>query len=186
MTSPNHPSGTDRLAEVAGQLGFTDEEIVVNLQGDEPLMPPVAIRQVADILMQETSADLATLCTPITSSEEMRDPNVVKVVAARTGSALYFSRAPIPHHRDGAAGEFAGAYRHVGIYGYRVGALRRLAGEAPCELEGIEKLEQLRALWLGMRIQLGVASEIPGPGVDTETDLEKVSRLLAETVFLPE
>jgi len=182
MTSAAHASGTDRIAEVAQRLDWEDEELVVNLQGDEPMMPPANIEQTARLL--EYGADMSTLCTPIHDLAEFMNPNVVKVVADGQGRALYFSRAPIHWNRDGAASGIAsqqqhhGALRHIGIYGYRVGALKRLASTPPCELEQLEKLEQLRALWLGMHVTLDVAREVPGPSVDTPEDLQRVAALL--------
>lgn len=184
LTGAHHVSGTDRIAEVSEQCGWDASDIVVNLQGDEPLMPPATIRQVAALLDGREQADLATLCTPIHSLEEFLSPNAVKLVMDQSGRALYFSRAPIPWNREGAAAGFAsqqrwqGALRHLGLYAYRVGALRRLAATPPCELEQIEKLEQLRALWLGMVIAVSVAREAPGPGVDTPEDLQRVAALL--------
>jgi len=184
MTSPSHPSGTDRLAEVAVRRGWRDEEVVVNVQGDEPLLPPALVRQAAALLGADRGADIATLGTPIQSLGEFLDPAVVKVVRRADGRALYFSRAPIPWHRDGAPEglasqrEFGGAWRHVGLYAYRVGALRRLAAASPAPLELAEKLEQLRALHLGMSIVVGEALEPPRPGVDTPEDLERVRRAL--------
>ncbi len=182
MTRLDHQSGTDRIAEVAAQRDWPDRTIVVNVQGDEPQLPPALIDQVAGLLEQHADADIATLCTPILGLQEFLDPNVVKVVTARGSVALYFSRAPIPWHRDGAAQGLAsqtsilGAQRHLGIYAYRVDALRRLTGLPPSDLELTEKLEQLRALQAGMRIVVGVATELPGMGVDTEEDLERVRR----------
>lgn len=185
MTAATHASGTDRIAEVSAQRGWAEDDIVVNVQGDEPLLPPVLVRQVAELLVMHPEADVGTLGTPIHDLEEYLDPNVVKLVTRADGSALYFSRAPIPWHREGApAGvssqqSHAGAMRHIGLYSYRVGALQRLAAAAPCRLEEIERLEQLRTLWLGMRIQVDAAVEVPPGGVDTPADLERVSRLLA-------
>ena len=185
MTSSQHASGTDRLAEVAMRRGWRDAEVVVNVQGDEPLLPPALVRQAAGLLGVDPGADIATLGTPIASLEEFLDPAVVKVVRRADGRALYFSRAPIPWQREGApAGlasqrEFAGAWRHLGLYAYRVGALKRLAAAEPAPLELAEKLEQLRALHLGMAIIVGEAMEPPGPGVDTSGDLERVRALLA-------
>jgi 3-deoxy-manno-octulosonate cytidylyltransferase (CMP-KDO synthetase) len=182
MTAASHASGTDRIAEVAQRLDWDDDELVVNLQGDEPMMPPANIEQAAKLL--ESGADMSTLCTPIHDLAEFMNPNVVKVVADGRGKALYFSRAPIPWNRDGAASGLAsqqhhqGALRHIGIYGYRVGALKRLSATPPCGLEQLEKLEQLRALWLGMHIALDVAREVPGPSVDTPEDLKRVTALL--------
>ena len=184
MTSGQHTSGTDRIAEVAQQRGWADDEIVVNLQGDEPLMPPADIEQAASLLHGRTGADVSTLCTPIHDLDEFLSPNVVKVTADQTGRAMYFSRAPIPWNRDGAAvgiasqKQYQGALRHIGIYAYRVGALKRLAAMPPSELEQIEKLEQLRALWLGMTIVVDVARQMPGPSVDTPEDLKRVAALM--------
>jgi 3-deoxy-manno-octulosonate cytidylyltransferase (CMP-KDO synthetase) len=185
MTSAAHASGTDRLAEVALRRGWQEQDVVVNVQGDEPLLPPALVRQCAALLAADAGADIATLATPIESLEEFLDPAVVKLVRRADGRALYFSRAPIPWHRDGAAGglatqgEFRGALRHLGLYAYRVGALKRLAVTKPSSLEQAEKLEQLRALQLGMAIIVGEALERPGPGVDTAHDLARVRALLA-------
>jgi 3-deoxy-manno-octulosonate cytidylyltransferase (CMP-KDO synthetase) len=179
MTDSSLPSGTDRAAVVAERLGWSDDCAVVNLQGDEPFMPPELIRQVAGLLEEDASAGIATLATPVTSVGEFLDPNVVKVVRAPDGGAMYFSRAPIPWSRDGAPGdlasqrEFAGALRHVGLYAYRAGALRRLARLVPSALEGLERLEQLRALEAGVRIAVAVCAVPPASGVDTPGDLEK-------------
>lgn len=185
MTSAAHVSGTDRLAEVALRRGWKEQDVVVNVQGDEPLLPPALVRQCAALLAADAGADIATLATPIESLGEFLDPAVVKLVRRADGRALYFSRAPIPWHRDGAVGglatqgEFRGAWRHLGLYAYRVGALQRLAATLPSSLEQAEKLEQLRALQLGMAIIVGEALERPGPGVDTEHDLARVRALLA-------
>jgi 3-deoxy-manno-octulosonate cytidylyltransferase (CMP-KDO synthetase) len=189
MTDPALPSGTDRVAAVAAARGWDDDTIVVNVQGDEPFLPPRLVEQVARLLEDDRRAAIATLATPIGSLEEFLDPNVVKVVAALDGAALYFSRAPIPWTRDGvgpagegAAGkqrEYGDALRHVGLYAYRVGALRRITRLPPSSLESREKLEQLRALQNGLRIVVGVCVEAPGPGVDTEADLAR-ARAAAE------
>lgn len=184
LTDADHASGTDRVHEVAERLGWDEDEIVVNLQGDEPLMPPQLLRQVVELLVGDAGAGLATLATPVHSADELRDPNVVKVVVGQDGRALYFSRAPIPWDRDAAAavpGEqtsHRGAQRHIGLYAYRVAALARLRVTPPCELELIERLEQLRALWLGIGIAVDTARVAPGPGVDTPADLERVRLLL--------
>ncbi|MEL7451269.1 MAG: 3-deoxy-manno-octulosonate cytidylyltransferase [Pseudomonadota bacterium] len=178
MTSSEHTSGTDRIAEVAARRGWQDDDIVINLQGDEPLVPPQVVQQVADTLL-DGDAPMATLCTPITDADEFVDPNAVKVVTNGQGAALYFSRAAVPFVRGGdAADALPLAMRHIGIYGYRVWALRKLAGSPECALEALEKLEQLRALWLGLRIDVAVASESTGPGVDTPDDLARVEALL--------
>lgn len=185
MTSAAHASGTDRLAELAAIERWPETDIVVNVQGDEPLIPPAIIRQVAALL--DSDAAIATLATPVESLAEFLDPNAVKVVADAKGRALYFSRAPLPWNRDGApAGTssqrmFAGARRHIGIYAYRVGALRRLASLAPTPLEKAEKLEQLRALENGLVIRVADAAERPGPDVNTAEDLERVAELMARS-----
>jgi 3-deoxy-manno-octulosonate cytidylyltransferase (CMP-KDO synthetase) len=185
MTSSAHASGTDRIAEVAAREQWDESQIVVNVQGDEPLLPPALVRQVAELLEAHAVAGVGTLATPIESLAEFLDPNVVKVAVARTGLALYFSRAPIPWARDGAAGglgsqaHFSGALRHLGLYAYRVGALKRLSALPPSALEQTERLEQLRALDNGIGIAVGLARERPGPGVDTEADLAAVARLLS-------
>lgn len=185
LTSAAHASGTDRIAEVALQSGWPADAVVVNLQGDEPMMPPALLRQVAGLLQQNTDADIATLATPIDSTAMLCDANVVKVVTDPQGRALYFSRAPIPWNRDPPAagragpGSHAGARRHIGIYAYRVSALQRLSRLPPSPLETIEKLEQLRALECGMRIQVADAQSQPGPDVNTIEDLAAAARLLA-------
>lgn len=179
MTAATHASGTDRIAEAATRAGWESGDIVVNLQGDEPLLLPRLLRQVAELLARHERADLATLAVPVTSVEEYLDPNAVKVVADAEGRALYFSRAPIPWTRDGADGglagqrEFGDALRHVGMYAYRVGALRRITALPPSRYERREKLEQLRALEAGLRIVVAECSEPPGAGVDTPADLER-------------
>ena len=184
MTDRAHASGTDRIAEVARARAWAPEEIVVNVQGDEPLSPTALIAQVATVLADHAGAQIATLAAPLDSLAELMEPSVVKVVTDAKGQALYFSRAPIPWNRDGATGglgsqqDFGGARRHIGIYAYRVGALLQLAQLPPGVLEGREKLEQLRALEYGMRIQVGEAAERPGPDVNTLADLERVSALM--------
>jgi 3-deoxy-manno-octulosonate cytidylyltransferase (CMP-KDO synthetase) len=183
MTAATHASGTDRIAEVARKQGWDPADIIVNVQGDEPLIPPVLIGQVAGLLEQHPQADIATLATPIESLEEFLNPNAVKVVTDGQGRALYFSRAPIPWNRDGAPAGlpsqrvFAGARRHVGIYGYRVGALLRVAALEPTTLEQTERLEQLRALENGLEIRVADAAERPGPDVNTAEDFDKVLAL---------
>jgi 3-deoxy-manno-octulosonate cytidylyltransferase (CMP-KDO synthetase) len=178
MTSAGHPSATDRLAEVAAIRGWRDEELLVNLQGDEPLMPPSLIDQVAELLAAHSSTDIATLAVPLQSSAELYDPNVVKVVTDLSQRALYFSRAPIPFDRD-VAGTFAHARRHMGLYAYRVGALKKLAAAPPSALEELEKLEQLRALEHGMEIRVALAVAVPGGDVNTASDIPRVEALLA-------
>ena len=184
LTSAQHTSGTDRIAELARLEGWADEDIVVNVQGDEPLIPPAIIAQVAALLAGTPRAAIATLATPIETLEEFFDPNVVKVVTDARGRALYFSRAPIPWVRDGApAGlasqrRFDGARRHVGLYAYRVSALRILCALPGSPLEADEKLEQLRALEHGLIIQVADALQRPGPDVNTAEDLRRVAGLL--------
>lgn len=183
MTDPELPSGTDRVAAVAEAIGWDEGTVVVNVQGDEPFMPPALIEQAAELLLEDESAGIATLATPIRSLEEFSDPNVVKVVAANDGSALYFSRAPIPFARDGATGaasgqhRFAHAMRHIGIYAYRVATLRRITALPPSSLERCEMLEQLRALQHGMRILVGRCRVPPGMGVDTESELARAREI---------
>lgn len=186
MTGPGHESGSDRIAEVVQRLGWADGEIVVNLQGDEPLTPPAVLRQVADALLHHPDAAMATLCTPITAAEQVSDANVVKVVRDANDFALYFSRAPIPWHRDASRpGEHSleGCFRHIGLYAYRAGFLRAFTSLPPCALERIERLEQLRALYAGVRIQCPVAAEVPGPGVDTSDDVQRVEQAIRDSGF---
>ena len=184
MTSSEHASGTDRLAEVVKKLGWSDDDIVVNVQGDEPLMPPALIEQVASDLAGYPEASISTIATPLVAAGEFFDVNVVKVVTDRAGFALYFSRASIPWDRDllnnGIRALPIGIVplRHIGIYAYRAGYLRRYAEMRPCPLEQTEQLEQLRALWYGERIHVAEASQRPGPGVDTEDDLVIAEQLL--------
>ncbi|MGS3136746.1 3-deoxy-manno-octulosonate cytidylyltransferase [Aeromonas sanarellii] len=188
MTSPDHQSGTERLAEVCRHYGFAADTIVVNVQGDEPLIPPAIIRQVADNLAVAT-APMATLSVPIHDAEEVFNPNAVKVVTDREGYALYFSRAPIPWDRDrfAASDPVAGSHeqigahyqRHIGIYAYRAGFIQRYVDWAPSALEQVEALEQLRVLWYGEKIHVAQALEAPPVGVDTQADLDKVRALLA-------
>jgi 3-deoxy-manno-octulosonate cytidylyltransferase (CMP-KDO synthetase) len=178
MTRADHASGTDRIAEVAARRAWPDDQIVVNVQGDEPLIPPGLIDQVAALLERDPAAGMATLMTAVANADEFRDPNTAKVVTDAAGAALYFSRAPIPAARDG--GLPAAARRHVGLYAYRVGCLKRLAAAPIAPLERVERLEQLRALWLGERIAIADAVEAPSRGVDTEAELELVRSLVAK------
>ncbi len=178
MTSTNHETGSDRLAEVVNINGWSDETIVVNLQGDEPLTPITSLKQVAENLVKYPEVAIATLATPLSTTEEYNDPNVVKVVTDKNGMALYFSRAPIPLQRDDEEIVSDFALRHIGIYAYRAGYLKSFAKMEPCEIEQLEKLEQLRAMWHGARIHVAVAKEVPGHGVDTEADLLLVEKLL--------
>jgi 3-deoxy-manno-octulosonate cytidylyltransferase (CMP-KDO synthetase) len=184
-TASDHASGTDRIAEVARVRAWAAADVVVNLQGDEPLMPPAVITQVARLLVEHPQAEIATLATPIVSLDELMNPNVVKVVTDARGLALYFSRAPIPWNRDGAQAGLGsqcdpgGARWHRGLYAYRVGSLLRLARLPRGTLEAREHLEQLRALEHGMSIVVGDAVEEPGPDVNTLADLERVAARLA-------
>ena len=181
MTSPEHTSGTERLAEVVVRQGWDDDDIIVNVQGDEPLIPSALVQQVAAGLANNAAAPMATLAYPIQSTAEMADPNIVKVVLDKQGYALYFSRAAIPFHRDRLAMDNdTRALRHIGLYAYRAGFLKRYMQMEPSPLESIEKLEQLRVLWHGMKIHVGVASEMPGHGVDTREDLARVDAFLTE------
>jgi 3-deoxy-manno-octulosonate cytidylyltransferase (CMP-KDO synthetase) len=184
MTSPDHQSGTERLVEVAEILGWPDDALVVNVQGDEPLIDPALIREAARQLVLHEDAVMATLAHPIHDHADFTNPNVVKVVVDEAGYAVYFSRAPIPWPRDAfAAGQpmphELGALRHIGLYAYRAGFLRTYAGLAASPLERHEMLEQLRVLWHGYRISLGVTAVAPAPGVDTPEDLARVRALLA-------
>jgi len=178
MTARSHVSGTDRIAEVAAARGWQDGDIVVNVQGDEPLIPPVIIDQVAALLDAHARAEIATLASRIENIADLNDPNNVKVACDGTGRALYFSRAPIPWNRDAPAALTPASLRHIGIYAYRVGALRRLAALPPGRLEQIEKLEQLRALENGMEIRVALAAERPLADVNTAADLERAERAL--------
>jgi 3-deoxy-manno-octulosonate cytidylyltransferase (CMP-KDO synthetase) len=183
MTSGQHASGTDRIAEVARARGFATDDIVVNLQGDEPMMPAAVVNEVAEVLNTRPEIDIATAVAPIQSLAEFLDPSCVKALRARQGQALYFSRAPVPWPRDGVTAgrptRFAGAWRHIGIYAYRVRSLLQFASWPPTPLEKTEGLEQLRALEHGMRIHLVTLSEAPPAGVDTPDDLERVRARLA-------
>jgi 3-deoxy-manno-octulosonate cytidylyltransferase (CMP-KDO synthetase) len=180
MTASTHASGTDRIAEVAQQLHWAPHEIIVNLQADEPLMPPALVEQVARLLAQHADMDIATLAAPVTSAAEFVDPNAVKVVIGEGGRALLFSRAPIPWDRDGAQDgvpgphSYRGALRHIGLYAYRVQSLLRVSRLPAGRLEIQEKLEQLRALAHGMQIGVGIASSRPGVDVNTPADLERI------------
>ncbi len=194
MTRVDHSSGTDRIAEVVAQQGWSDDTIVVNVQGDEPLIPPALIRSVAQHLFDHPECAIATACHPIHDEASMRNPNIVKAVLDKDGNALYFSRAPIPYPRD----EFASTslaptlspgkrellpksitvLRHIGIYAYRASFLRAFGQLEPAEIEKIEALEQLRALWHGYKIGVTITHDAPPSGVDTEADL-----IAARTLF---
>lgn len=188
MTSPNHASGTDRLEEVASKLQLDPDHRVVNVQGDEPLIPPELINQVADNLEQYQEAAIATLCERIHDARQVFNPNVVKVVFDARGMAHYFSRAPIPWARDfwpaGAATQDVdlpdgiGYFRHIGIYGYRASVLSEFVTWLPAPTERVESLEQLRALYNGALIHVDVADRPPAPGVDTEEDLARLRALM--------
>lgn len=177
MTAAAHASGTDRIGEAVTKLGLSEHEIVVNLQGDEPLIPPALIRRVAETLANRADAVVATACHPITDAETLNNPNAVKVVCDGDGYALYFSRAPIPWPRARMAGARDApirALRHIGLYAYRAGFIARFCAWRPCPMEEAEQLEQLRVLWHGERIAIYVAEEAPPNGVDTPEDLERV------------
>ena len=180
MTSSEHRSGTDRIAEVCDQLGWDDDRIVVNLQGDEPTMPSALIDQCAGLL-EDRFADIATLASPLGTRQDLENQNVVKVVVDRAGNAIYFSRAAIPFERAGRGTHEAIsiALHHHGIYAYRCGILRKLVSVGPVPLELCEQLEQLRALYLGMTVRVAIPAERPGAGVDTEEDLLVAERALA-------
>jgi 3-deoxy-manno-octulosonate cytidylyltransferase (CMP-KDO synthetase) len=182
MTSPDHQSGTERLVEVAEALDWPDDVLVVNVQGDEPLIDPALIREAARQLVLHDDAVMATLAHPIHDHADFINPNVVKVVPDEAGYALYFSRAPIPWPRDAFSAQQSmphefGALRHIGLYAYRAGFLRIYASLARSPLERHEMLEQLRVLWHGYRISLGVTPAAPAPGVDTPEDLARVRAL---------
>lgn len=193
MTRTDHASGSDRLAEACELLGLDDEHIVVNVQGDEPLMDPALVQAVADLLQATPDASISTAAHPIDSLADYESPHVVKVVLDHRGQALYFSRAPIPMARDhagkawweGSAGGAPGLptsarpLRHIGIYGYRVRFLRAFPTLPQAPLELAEALEQLRAMWHGHRIAVHVSPRAPGPGIDTPQDLERVRKIFA-------
>jgi 3-deoxy-manno-octulosonate cytidylyltransferase (CMP-KDO synthetase) len=180
MTGDQHQSGTERIAEVADIMDWPDKQIVVNLQGDEPTMPAILIDQCA-ALLDDASADIATLASPFLTQDDFRNPNCVKVIRDAQDHAIYFSRATVPYARDDDSDERAAnaALHHHGIYAYRCGVLRRFVAAEPSELEVCEQLEQLRALSLGMTIAVGIPSVRPGAGVDTEDDLERATAELA-------
>ncbi len=186
MTRADHASGTDRIAEVATQQGWSDETIVVNVQGDEPLIPPQLINSVAQHLNDHTECAIATACHPIHDEASMRNPNIVKVVLDKNTNALYFSRAPIPWPRDAYANnqplpKDVNVLRHVGIYAYRTSFLRIFGQLTPAPIEQIESLEQLRALYHGYKIGMVKTDQAPPSGVDTEQDLQVVRRLFTDS-----
>lgn len=182
MTSEGCRSGTDRVAEVCKLRNWKDTMPVVNVQGDAPLMPTESISRVAALLDEHSSASIATLCTPISSAADYADVHVVKVVFDAEGRALYFSRAPLPArgHDTSLDAAWQSSWRHLGLYAYRMPALHELAQTPPCKMEQLERLEQLRAMWLGMEIRVGIDPHAHGPDVDTEDDLLRVAELLEE------
>lgn len=184
MTRVDHASGTDRIAEVAQALHWDDDAIVVNVQGDEPLIEPQLIQEVALMLAHSKDAVMATACHPIHDEASMLNPNVVKVVLDTNGNAMYFSRSPIPYPRDDAHKQNIKAHRHIGIYAYRVGFLKQYAELCVTELEQIESLEQLRVLYHGYKIAVTLTSNAPATGVDTQADLEDVRRIFAQRVVI--
>ncbi len=187
MTDAGHASGTERIAEVIDSMAWPDDEIVVNLQGDEPLMPPALLGQVAEDLKRHPTAEMATLATHLDSPRQLFDPAVVKVVLDGKGYALFFSRAPIPWDRErmrwGESPSLEAVrrhLRHVGLYAYRAGFVREYVKWPPSDLEKLEALEQLRVLWHGRRIHVSLAAEAPPAGVDTPEDLARVEALFRE------
>jgi 3-deoxy-manno-octulosonate cytidylyltransferase (CMP-KDO synthetase) len=191
LTSRDHSSGTERLLEVADRLAWRDDERVVNLQGDEPLIDPGLIGRLAAALAAPARAEVATLAAPIIGCDEIFDPNAVKVVVDQANHALYFSRAPVPWYRDGFSSEPPAPVadfhhlRHIGLYAYTAGFLRRYACWPRSRLEDVECLEQLRILWHGERIQVLTVDAAPGAGVDTEADLRRVERVLTASTGSP-
>jgi len=185
LTEESHRSGTDRIAEAVRQLGCNEDEIIVNLQGDEPLIPSTLVKQVAEDLHSHPDASMSTLYTPIHNQSDVSNPNVVKMVFTKQGYALYFSRAPIAWEREYfRLSEFRPSghhmhYRHIGLYAYRAGFLQRFVNWPVCDIEEMESLEQLRVLWNDERIHVSEAVAIPPPGVDTEEELERVRHLVA-------
>lgn len=187
LTHAHHQSGTDRIAEVVDQHGWADKTIVVNVQGDEPLIPPELIRAVAQHLHDHPECAIATACHPVHDEAALRNPNIVKAVVDKDGRALYFSRAPIPYPRDAFAKDEAlpaghPVLRHIGIYAYRASFLRAFGGLAPAAIEQAEALEQLRALWHGYRIGVTITEQAPPAGVDTEADLVAANRTFEELI----
>ncbi|MEJ2142459.1 MAG: 3-deoxy-manno-octulosonate cytidylyltransferase [Gammaproteobacteria bacterium] len=186
MTSDKHRSGTERLAEVIDTCNIDDDHIVINLQGDEPLLPPKCLQQVAQALEDNKDASVATLCTHMTSVDEIFDPHAVKVVLDHRQHALYFTRAPVPWDRERfndepqLTEEQLSVYRrHIGLYAYRAGFVKKYIELPQTDLEKIESLEQLRVMWHGFSIVVPLAEEVPGPGVDTVEDLENVRNILS-------
>ncbi|MFL0806626.1 MAG: 3-deoxy-manno-octulosonate cytidylyltransferase [Oceanobacter sp.] len=188
MTDPAHDNGTERIAEVAARRQWSDDTIIVNLQGDEPLIPRSLVETTANSLIQNPVAGMSSVCTALESDTDVFDPNVVKVVLDRQGFAMYFSRASIPWDRDayrdqpGVKTTQMPVYRHIGMYGYRVSFLKEYTRMEPCALESTECLEQLRALWYGVKIHMAVIDQAPGHGVDTPEDVARVELALTELV----
>lgn len=186
MTSTEHQSGTERINEVIQQRNIPDDEIIVNLQGDEPLMPAACLDQVAGLLASDNAAVMASLSTPIKASEDIFNSNIVKVIVNMHGQAIYFSRAPIPWQRGSFETRTADTsidfhwQRHIGLYAYRAAYIKRYIKLPAAPIETIESLEQLRVLWHGDRIAMAQASTIPGPGIDTREELEKAEKYLSE------
>ncbi|UTW46979.1 3-deoxy-manno-octulosonate cytidylyltransferase [Bacterioplanoides sp. SCSIO 12839] len=186
MTSPDHENGTERIAEVAKIKGWGDDVVIVNLQGDEPLIPQELIEKTAASLINYPDAGMSSVCTPLSGNHDAFDPNVVKVVLDKDQFAMYFSRASIPWDRDGyknGTDEMTAkmpVYRHIGMYGYRVSFLRQYQNMEVCALETTEALEQLRALWYGVKIHMSIIDEPPGHGIDTPEDVERVEQLLLQ------
>jgi 3-deoxy-manno-octulosonate cytidylyltransferase (CMP-KDO synthetase) len=176
MTRDDHQSGTDRIAEVADQRAWADDDVVINVQGDEPDLPASCIEQLASAMAD--GHDMATLATPIENAKQFKDPSIVKVICDAAGDAMYFSRAPIPVDRD--EGGFATAYRHIGLYAYTVRTLRTLSQEPVCGPERSERLEQLRALYHGVRIRVIKAIDVPPPGVDTVEELKRAAKRMGQ------
>lgn len=186
MTRKDHQSGTERLSEVISQLGFDDDKILINLQGDEPLMPPVCLNQIGEALEQDRSIKMATLCTPLLEIEELFNPHAVKVVRDQHDFALYFTRAAAPWSRDSfnekprKMPKNQSYQRHIGLYGYRAGFIRKYLEWQPSDIEKTESLEQLRVLYYGERIKVITAKIAPGPGVDTQEDLNRVCEIFSK------
>ncbi|UCZ56874.1 3-deoxy-manno-octulosonate cytidylyltransferase [Desulfurispirillum indicum] len=187
LTAADHQSGTDRAAEVARLSGWSDDDIILNVQGDEPLVPCELLRAFADFCQQQTALQMGTIVVPVTEYQHIHDPNVVKVVLNQQQDALLFSRAPIPHCRDISPEQWPleAFARHIGIYAYRNRVLQQLATTPPCALELREKLEQLRALWLGIPIRVMAWHESPPHGVDTPADVQRVIRILQQQKDTP-
>lgn len=186
ITHENHQSGTERLSEVIEQLGFDDEQILINLQGDEPMMPAVCLNQVGQALEEDNNVKMATLCTPLTDIDELFDPHAVKVVRDINDFALYFTRAAVPWSRDcfnekpRELPKNQDYQRHIGLYGYRAGFIRQYLDWQSSDIEKTESLEQLRVLYYGEKIKVITAETPPGPGVDTIEDLDRVCELLSK------